>query len=108
MFIRSRTAKGTTYYQVIATYRDDDGKVRHRTVLSIGRHPTPAIALAAARKALARTKREIARMEAWGPLPHGPVQAQLDRARRRIGEIKAEIEALLPLKGLQPGPRVRS
>src|SRR4051794_13823315 len=39
MFVRSKTVKGRKYYQVIETYRDG-GKVRHRTIASLGQHPT--------------------------------------------------------------------
>src|SRR4051812_41077115 len=39
MFVRSKTVKGRKYYQVIETYRDG-GKVRHRTIVSLGQHPT--------------------------------------------------------------------
>ena len=30
MFVRARKVKGTTYYQLMRGYRDENGKVRHR------------------------------------------------------------------------------
>jgi len=38
MFIKTtRNASGQTYYHLVESYRDDDGKSRHRTLLSLGR-----------------------------------------------------------------------
>jgi transposase len=38
MFIKAtRNASGQTYYHLVESYRDDDGKSRHRTLLSLGR-----------------------------------------------------------------------
>src|SRR5262249_8813214 len=39
MFIRSKVVKGRTYYQVVESYRDC-GRVRQRTLASLGTHPT--------------------------------------------------------------------
>jgi hypothetical protein len=39
MFVRSKVVKGRTYYQAIETYRSF-GKVRHRTLASLGTCPT--------------------------------------------------------------------
>ena len=46
MFIRRKTdnSSGQTYYQVVETYRED-GKVKHRSVLSLGTFETPELAL---------------------------------------------------------------
>lgn len=48
MFVRAKTVKGRTYYQAVETYRDEDGRVRHRTLGSLGTHATIAAARAAA------------------------------------------------------------
>ena len=38
MFIKTtRNSAGQTYYHLVESYRDDDGKSRHRTLLSLGR-----------------------------------------------------------------------
>jgi hypothetical protein len=39
LFIRSKPAGGRTYYQVVEGYRDN-GRVRHRTLASLGTNPT--------------------------------------------------------------------
>jgi hypothetical protein len=39
MFVRSKVVKGRTYYQVVESYRSG-GKVRHRTLASLGTCPT--------------------------------------------------------------------
>jgi hypothetical protein len=45
MFVRSKVVKGRTYYQLVESYRagkkdGGDGRVRHRTIASLGRYPT--------------------------------------------------------------------
>ncbi len=41
MFIRSKVVKGRTYYQAVESYRDSkDGRVRQKTLASLGTHPT--------------------------------------------------------------------
>jgi hypothetical protein len=65
--------------------------------------------LAAVRKALSRARREVARIDAWGPLPQtGRVRVIAERARKRVADLEATIAALEPLKALRPGPRVKS
>jgi hypothetical protein len=39
MFLRSKVVKGRTYHQVVESYRDE-GRVRQRTLASLGTHPT--------------------------------------------------------------------
>jgi hypothetical protein len=47
MFVRSKVVKGLTYYQLVEGYRDSEGRVRHRNLASLGRHPTIEDAIAA-------------------------------------------------------------
>ena len=56
MFVRSKVVKGHTYYQLVEGYRDGAGKVRHRTVMSLGRSPTVRDALDEALCQLSRVK----------------------------------------------------
>jgi hypothetical protein len=102
MFIRAKSAAGRTYYQVVESYRDAAGVPRHRTIASLGRHPTPAAALAAAREALARARRELAE---WQPhaLPSRFAQQRVERARKRVARLEAKISTLTPIRGLEPG-----
>jgi hypothetical protein len=37
MFIRGRIVKDELYFAVIQGYRDEAGRVRHRTIVSLGR-----------------------------------------------------------------------
>jgi hypothetical protein len=39
MFVRKKVVKGRTYYQVVESYRQG-GRIRHRTLASLGTHPT--------------------------------------------------------------------
>lgn len=57
MYIREKTAKGHTYYQIVRGYRDKE-RVRHETVVSLGPHREPAAALAAMRAELKQLKAE--------------------------------------------------
>jgi hypothetical protein len=66
MFIRSKPAGGRTYYQAVESYRDN-GRVRHRTLASLGTHSTIEEARTAALKeyrALPRS-RDIRDRMAW-------------------------------------------
>ncbi len=58
MFIRQKTVKGETYYQAVETYRDD-GKVRHRTVASLGRHSDPAVAIKTQKRMIRTFQRKL-------------------------------------------------
>ena len=107
MFIRSKPVAGRTYYQVVESYRDQTGTPRHRTVASLGRHPSPADALAAARKALAGARRELARWDCEEPAaahPHFARRRAEAQARlgRRITRLETQIATLAPIKGLKP------
>lgn len=46
MFLRSKARGARTYWQVVETYREG-GRVKHRTVYSLGHHETRASAQAA-------------------------------------------------------------
>lgn len=58
MFIRAKEVKGQVYYQMVEGYRDG-GKVRHRTIMSLGRDATIAEAMGCSKKEAGRLKRKI-------------------------------------------------
>ena len=59
MYVRAKVVKGATYYQLVEGYRDDTGRVRHRTLVSLGRHPTVADALKATDREVRRLRRAL-------------------------------------------------
>lgn len=67
MYIRSKVVEGRTYYQIVQGYRDEAGKVRHRTIASLGRSPTIADAIAVEKKAITRLKTELTRLQSYFP-----------------------------------------
>jgi hypothetical protein len=69
MFIRTKVAKGFTYYQVVRSERDG-AKVRQVLVVSLGRCPTVEEALKAETKRLAQLRRDRA---AWPAARDAPV-----------------------------------
>ena len=50
MYIRKKEVKGGTYYQAVEGYRDAAGRVRHRTIISLGRCATIDEAIAENRR----------------------------------------------------------
>jgi hypothetical protein len=86
VFIRSKVVKGATYFQVIEGYRDEQGRVRHRTVGSLGQCPTPRDAIEANKKCLARLGRRLARWE--------PIAEHSQMATREAERLRTAIERL--------------
>jgi hypothetical protein len=66
MYIRSKVVKGATYYQVVDGYRDAEGRVRHRTVASLGRCPTIEEAILQIGATEARIRRRLAKLPEAG------------------------------------------
>jgi hypothetical protein len=95
MFVRSKVVKGRTYYQVISTCRDEDGRIRHRTHASLGTHPTIAEARRAALDryfALHRKGKRFAKaaQAAWDKVVH--LDFTFQRLRRHFGPYWQEPE----------------
>jgi hypothetical protein len=42
MFVRAKKVKRRVYYQLVQGYRDEAGRVQHRTITSLGTCPTLA------------------------------------------------------------------
>ena len=96
MYIRSKTAKGHTYYQIVEGVRDGE-RVRQRIVMSLGTTPDPAAALKNMKRELERLQRE---RNLWprGYKPESRTQAhRLQRLDVRIAELAAKIETLAGL-----------
>src|SRR3954447_13846248 len=74
MFVRSKVVKGHTYYQLVEGYRDGSGRVRHRTVASLGREPT-------IRDALDEALCQLSRVEA--------ADGDVEKARARVEMLRS-------------------
>jgi hypothetical protein len=101
VYIRSKTAKGQTYFQVVEGVRDG-ARVRQRIVVSLGRTPDPAAALKGMRGELARLRRE---RNEWpsGCRPDSKTLAhRLERLDVWIGDLETSIGTLAEIikKGL--------
>jgi hypothetical protein len=93
VFIRAKVVNGTTYYQAVQGYRDEQDRVRHRTVASLGRHATPDEAIAAAQQDLSRLK---ARLRELGPLAERSKTRAKEAARLRaqVAQLNLQLERL--------------
>jgi hypothetical protein len=67
MYIRRKTVKCREYYQLVEGYRDDAGKVRHRTLASLGTSATIPDAIKAAELVVRRATRVLKRLETLYP-----------------------------------------
>src|SRR5689334_933285 len=86
MFVRSRVAKGRTYYALVESYRDG-ARVRHRQIAALGTNPTVEDAIAANRRGIRRLKTRLARIGASWP-------ASSARPPRTVDEIALVQERL--------------
>jgi hypothetical protein len=109
MFIRTKVAKGFTYYQVVRSERDG-GKVHQVLVASLGRCPTVEEALKAETKRLAHLRRDRA---AWPAARDAPVDiypsyprklaTRLGNQDRWIRESARRIELLTSVRAEMEG-----
>jgi hypothetical protein len=83
MFVRSRVAKGRTYYAVVESYRDGT-RVRHRQVLALGTCPDVPAAIRATRREIGRLRRRLAALVASRPdgTPDRPARTRDEVARK--------------------------
>jgi hypothetical protein len=102
MFIRRKVAKGETYYQAVEGYRDEQGRVRHRTVASLGRSATPDEAVVVARKNLRRLQTRLAKFE-----PSARYSKQfgrrVDGLRSRMARLTQQLKRLQTLRDRAKG-----
>ena len=100
MFLRSKRRGDRLYWQVVETYREG-GRVRHRTIYSLGRHDSRGSAQAAWDEAAARgDDRETIQLRKVGIERTAVEHAAHERARREADELsrarwKAECDAIL-------------
>ena len=59
MYIRKKEVKGGTYYQAVEGYRDAAGRVRHRTIISLGQCATIDEAIAETKRQERRIRRRL-------------------------------------------------
>jgi hypothetical protein len=100
MFVRSKVAKGTRYYAVVESYRDD-GRVRHRPVVALGRCPTVRQAIDATRRAvlqLEETRRLMLGLNPGGGPPRPRRSRVLTRVERQLGRHRERLECLLQVE----------
>jgi hypothetical protein len=94
MFIRSKTLKGTTYYEVVEGYRDASGRVRHRNVISLGQSPTIAGAYRDAWQRQASCRRQLKQLsQTTGEVP-AAVRRKIERIERALAQQQARLDAL--------------
>ena len=82
MFIRIKTIGGKSYFQVVETFRDGY-RVRHRSIVSLGRNRSPKEAIRAYEKEMAGWKREISDV--------GRARKTSRMAERRCSELEERI-----------------
>lgn len=95
MYIRSKTAKGHTYYQIVEGVRTGD-RVRQRIVLALGPSPDPREALKLWRRELGRLQRERGRWTPWDGMPKATAK-RIERLEARIEVLAGRIETLAGL-----------
>jgi hypothetical protein len=95
MFIRSKVVKGFTYYFVVEGRRVE-GKVRQRTLVSLGRHATLPEALEAARRELTHRRRERSKLAI--PNPPKAIANRLAVIDRRMAVLTERIEIMRTLR----------
>ena len=59
MYIRKKEVKDATYYQAVEGYRDAAGRVRHRTIISLGQCATIDDAIAETRREERRIRHRL-------------------------------------------------
>jgi hypothetical protein len=100
MYIRSKVAKGSIYYQIVEGYRDPDDRsqVRQRVVLALGREPDPAVVLDDRRRTIRELKRQEARYDNPKTEPLSKAQERHRQSvRDRIGKLEAFVRTLADL-----------
>lgn len=82
MYVRSKVARGKTYYQIMEEVGDGE-RVRQRIVLALGRTPDPRVALKQWRRGLESLRRKRAILV--------PLSGTSKTAVRIIGSVDARI-----------------
>jgi len=98
MFVRSRVAKGRTYYAVVESYRDGN-KVRHRQVVALGTSPDVPTAIGATWREIRRLRRRLNELTASYPngLPARAVRTH-DEIIRKLALQEARLRSLVEVR----------
>jgi hypothetical protein len=104
MFIRSKLVNGQAYHQLVRGYRDEQGRVRHHTVASLGRHATPQEAIAAAQDDLRKLEARLRELEPPAE-PSKTSARQAARLRAQVARLNLRIERLTACAARMPLPR---
>jgi predicted ABC-type ATPase len=97
VFIRKKTVKGHEYYHLIEGYRDPDGRVRHRVIVSLHKHKTVGAAIRSCKARLRAAVRQHERWESDFPLssPRSPwVLKEIAAAGNRVALLQAWLSRL--------------
>ena len=65
MYTRQKELRGVKYFQLVHGYRDEQGRVRHRTIMSLGRCPTVTDAIHDAKTEMRIIRRELSRIPSF-------------------------------------------
>ena len=100
MYIRRKTVRGKDYYQMVEGYRDDAGKVRHRTIISLGQSATLADANEALKRNITRIRRELSGLKRQHAFLYNfpvedPINKPVAKGRKRGAARIARVERWL-------------
>jgi hypothetical protein len=96
MYVRAKVQNGITYYQVVEGYRID-GKVKQRSIASLGTECTVAGAIDRERYRLKNFKRRANNLAKIDGYEDGPIRSDLESLRRQIGQIEEKLRRLSEL-----------
>lgn len=103
-FVRTKKVRGREYHQLVESRRVD-GEPRQTVLVHLGQHSTADDALEAWPKEIRRLRRLATRQrKVAAELPEGSparraTRRRADRAERRAGKLKANLEVLRKLRG---------
>jgi hypothetical protein len=97
MFIRAKEVKGELYYQMVESFRDG-GKVRHRTIMSLGQSATIAKAIESSKREVTQLKRRLNGMNlqpGWQHEFSGELGRSIDGMKRQLKRHEERLVKLL-------------
>ena len=93
MYVRKKTAKGNTYYQIVQGVRDGE-RVRQRIVMALGSTPDPRVGLKNMKRELAGLRRERKRLRPTVIEGSKMLTRRAERLDIRIGDLQDKINTL--------------
>lgn len=102
VFLRRKTTRGRTYYQLVESHRTD-GKPRQRVVLHLGRYPTVDEALKGWPKDIKRLRKRARDARKANPAPPLPGMEKKssespERLERRADDLEGKLRRLKKLR----------